>query len=358
MALTPLPVADTVIVGVGARAPVGLTALQVTMAVRAGKRDVRETHFIDKHGEVVGLSRLGSIGDAVQGLERFVALGGPALTQAAFPWLDAERRRTAQVAPLPVLLALPHADRPGLDPRLAKSLLAGLEARSRVPLDAQRSELLWDDRAGGARAIELAMERLHAGAPAVLVGGIDSFFDPDSVEHLDRELRLHTVNTENGFIPGEGAAFLLLTSRRRGAALARHGQILGVGLAQEPRPFGHEEPCLGLGITQALQSAVTGVGPKARRIGWALTDVVDERHRVDEWSYGFARGFEAFSADVVHEQPLIYTGDVGAASGPLLLAMASVRWQTRCAPSDVVLVATHAEGAPRGVVVASEDPSA
>lgn len=355
MALSPLPVADVVIVGVGARAPVGLTALQVTMAVRAGKRDVRDTHLIDKHGEVVGLSRLGSIGDGVFGLERFVALGGPALTQAAFPWLEAERRRSSQVAPLPVLLALPHAQRPGLDPRLAKHLLAGLEARSRVPIDGARSELVWDDRAGGARALSLAMERLAAGAPAVLVGGIDSFFDPDLVEHLDRELRLHSANTENGFIPGEGAAFLLVTSRSRGAGLARYAQLLGVGLGTEPRPYGHDEPCLGLGITQALQRAVAAAGTKARRIGWVLTDVVDERHRVDEWSYAFARGSQAFSADVVHEQPLLQTGDVGAASGPLLLAMAATRWQTGSAPSDVVLVATHAEGPPRGVIVASED---
>jgi hypothetical protein len=38
-----LPVSDAVIVGVGARAPLGLTALQVTMSVRAGKMDPRDS---------------------------------------------------------------------------------------------------------------------------------------------------------------------------------------------------------------------------------------------------------------------------------------------------------------------------
>lgn len=134
-----LPVSDAVIVGVGARAPLGLTALQVTMSVRAGKMDPRDTYLIDRAGAPMAMCRLPSIGDHVMGLERFVALGGSALTQAAFPWLSAEQKRGPSVRPLPLILALPAKTRPGFDARLEGQLLAGLEARSRVPLDHGRS---------------------------------------------------------------------------------------------------------------------------------------------------------------------------------------------------------------------------
>ncbi|HTN89155.1 MAG TPA: hypothetical protein VL242_36000, partial [Sorangium sp.] len=50
-ARAPLPAAEAVIVGAGARAPGGLTALQVTMSVRALKMDPRESHLIDPAGE-------------------------------------------------------------------------------------------------------------------------------------------------------------------------------------------------------------------------------------------------------------------------------------------------------------------
>ncbi|WP_437708914.1 beta-ketoacyl synthase N-terminal-like domain-containing protein [Sorangium sp. So ce448] len=355
--LPPLPAAEAVIVGAGARAPNGLTALQVTMSVRALKMDPRASHLIDRAGEPMVTCRLPSIGDHVMGLDRLVALGGPALTQAAFPWLSAERQRRRAARPLPVVVALPPRSRPGFDPRLESQILAGLEARSQVPIDHARSALVLGCRGGAAQAFEIALQRLGSGEhDAVAVGGVDSFFDPDALEWLDRELRLHSMRTENGFIPGEGAAFVVLAARGRAGSLPRLGQVLGVAVAAEPRPYGSDEPCLAAGITSAVKRAAAAVGAKARRIPWVMNDVVNERHRVDEWSYVMARAFESFTPDVICEQPLLKTGDLGAASAPLMLAMATVRWGTRCAPGDCVLIGAHAEGPERGALLASLDP--
>jgi 3-oxoacyl-[acyl-carrier-protein] synthase-1 len=349
----PIPVADTVAVGVGARAPNGLTALQVTMAVRARKNDPRASHLIDKKGEPMTTCRLPSIGDHLMGLERFVALGGPALTAAAFPWLSAERLRRASPAPLPLIVALPSRNRPGFDPRLEGHLLRGLEARSRVPLDHARSSLVFGDRGGGVAAFEEALGRLEAGEhDAVLVGGVDSWFDPDALEWLDRDLRLHAPDTENGLIPGEGAAFVLLTRRARAASLPRLAQLLAACTTAEPRPWGSEEPCLGLGITLAVKRAVAAIGATSRRIPWVMTDVVNERHRVEEWGYAMARAHQAFAPELVHDQPLLRTGDLGAASAAVLLAIAATRWETGCAAGDCVLIGAHSDGPERGALLA------
>ncbi len=354
----PIPHADVVAVGVGARAPNGLTALQVTMNVRARKMDPRASHMIDKQGEPMSTCRLASIGDQVMGLERFVALGGPALTAAAFPWLSAERALRPPPAALPLIVALPSRKRPGFDVRLERLLLQGLEARSRVPIDHARSSLVFGCRGGGVAAFEETLGRLAAGEhEAVVVGGIDSWFDPDALEGLDRDLRLHSPSTENGFIPGEGAAFVLLTRRRHAAGLPRLAQILSAVTAEEPRPWGSDAPCLGLGITSAVKRAVAAIGATAGRIPWVMTDVVNERHRIEEWGYAMARAHRAFHPEVVHDQPLLRTGDLGAASAAMMLAIAATQWETRAAPGDCVIIGAHADGPERGALVASKDPA-
>ena len=348
------PTSDGVVVGVGARAANGLTALQVTMSARAQKFAPRSSHIVDKDGQSIATARLRSIGDDVIGFDRFVALGGPALTQAAFAWLATKPRDAAP--PLPVILALPSRSRPGFDARLGRNLLAALEARSRVKLDPARSELVFGCRGGGVSAFSKALALLEGGhCEAVLVGGIDSYFDPDTLEHLDRELRLHGPETENGFIPGEAAAFTLVVPRRLASSVARWSAIVATASEYEPHPYGSSEPCLGAGITRAVQRAAEAGGAAARPIPWLLTDVANERHRVDEWLYAFTRAHAEFTPDALHEQPLLRTGDVGAASAALLLVMASVRWQTHCAPGDTVLIATHSDGQERGAMVARRE---
>ena len=91
-------------------------------------------------------------------------------------------------------------------------MLRGLEERAQVAIDHRRSALVTKCRGGGAHAFELALDKLRE-CEAVAVGGIDSYFDPDLLEYLDRELRLHGLECENGFLPGEGAGFVVLTSR-------------------------------------------------------------------------------------------------------------------------------------------------
>lgn len=145
---------------------------------------------------------------------------------------------------------------------------------------------------------------------------------------------------------------MLLVRPREASALYGYGELLSAVTHLEPNPYGSEEPCIGLGITAAVRDAVAVVGATSRRIGWALTDVANERHRVDEWSYGMTRSHQALHPNAEHEQPLLNTGDIGAASAAMLLSIASVQWQTGCAHGDCVLIGTHSDGPMRGAMVA------
>jgi 3-oxoacyl-[acyl-carrier-protein] synthase-1 len=338
---------DVVVIGVGARIATGLDALTAAMSIRARKSFVRETRFIDRAGEPIALATVASIGEDLVGRDRYVALGAPPMAEALRSFRGRWEERGQTAPPVPVLLALP-AEADPLDPRGTK-LVAALAERAGVAIDAARSRTFAQGRAAGAAAIEAAVVRLRSGEDeAVLVGGIDSWFDPDRLEALDAQRRLHGAATENGFIPGEGAAFVLLASRRR-AGRGFFASVAGVATEREPRPYGSREPCHALGITLSMKRAIEGLG--AAKIGWALTDVVGERHRLDEWLFASGRIQGAITGDLRHDQPLMVAGDLGAASVPLLVVLACVGWQVGCAPADLALVAACSDGPERGALL-------
>lgn len=352
------PRGDLVVVGLGARIATGIDALTTAMSVRARKTFIRESRFVDRAGEPIALSFVSSIDDDVVGRERFVALAAPAMTEAVQGWARVRfTSRGHAIPPVPLLLATPAEADPS-DPRGAK-LLAALAERSGIAIDAARSKVVAQGRAGGVFAIEQAAARIAKGEDEfILVGGVDSYFDADRLEELDAARRLHGPATENGFIPGEGAAFVLLVSRRRAGTDVKHASIVGVGTEREPRPFGSAEPCHALGITLAMKRALASLG--SARIGWALSDVVGERHRVDEWLFGSGRIQHSLTPDVQHDTPLLLTGDLGAATAPLLVVLACVGWNTGCAPAaaELALVAAHSDEAERGaLLLASEGGS-
>jgi len=87
---------------------------------------------------------------------------------------------------------------------------------------------------------------------------------------LDGEGRLRTGQVPDGFVPGEGAAFLLVTRESQGR---RHGnlplaRVVGVGRATEAGHLYSAQPHRGDGLAQAFRAVLdapgTGAPPAAR----------------------------------------------------------------------------------------------
>src|SRR6185503_15106128 len=132
------------IISVGARGPLGLSALQVALCVRAGKLEPRRTSFLDKRGATVGAARAVCLPDTLHGYERLLALGAPALREAAL----------GLPGPLPLFLALPEPGRPDDDPRLGPAMIEELARRSEIPIDAARSQVVRAGHAGAGLLLE------------------------------------------------------------------------------------------------------------------------------------------------------------------------------------------------------------
>lgn len=331
------------ILSTAARGPLGLTSRQVAMCARARKSLPVETRYLDRMGHPIAVAQYLPLPDTVHGHDRLVRMAAPALRDA---WIEREGEGPRDAVPL--VLALPAPGRADDDPRFGPAFIEALAARTRLPLDLRSSLAIRADHAGFAQALEGATAMLSrpGGPRAVMVGGVDSYLHPGVLAALDEDYRLHTPSNDNGFIPGEGAAFALL-AREPLHAIRPLGALRRVVLDTEDT-VGTDAPNTARAMTAILR-AMRADGP----VPWVLSDVTSERHRVREWTLAATRVLD----DTVDDRLTDHTGDLGAASGPTLLAIACAFFAARCAPAREVVIALHSDGPERGALRVTEDAS-
>ena len=213
-----------------------------------------------------------------------------------------------------------------------------------------------DGHAGGLLALREAVDDLRRGtADMCLVGGADSWLDPERLEIIDQEGRLHSINYSWGFTPGEGAGFCLVTTdamaRRRG--LTPLAEVLGAATAEETKLMGTETVCIGEGLTAAFR----GVLDPRQLVAHCYCDFNGETYRADEYGFTICRTREGF------EDPGSFTaaaecwGDVGAASGPLALALPVAAWSRGYSEGLVNLVWCSSASAPLRAAALLKQPT-
>lgn len=321
--------------GVGARSPYGLDALQTALVWRSGKLVPSPTKWSDKRGNAIGSVRARCLPDELVGTPRLIALGAPALAEAA-------RAAGARARGVPLLLAVGEP-RPGFEDAATLDTVLALAKRARVEIDRERSVALGVGHAGFAMLVAKAVELcVTQRSGPVIVGAVDSYHHEEALVALDRECRLLAEGAADGFIPSEGAAFLVLASEP--SAIAKIG---GVGVALEEGGQG-DAPDLAKGLCDALRAAAGGA---SKRVPVLYTDANGERHRVRAWSFVRVRLQELVSdgETSVIDGPDDF-GDAGAATGALLAARACVMLATRSEDSRTALIGTMSEGRERGAI--------
>jgi 3-oxoacyl-[acyl-carrier-protein] synthase-1 len=122
-----------------------------------------------------------------------------------------------------------------------------------------------------------------------------------------------------GFLPGEGAAFLLieppLEARARGARVLC--SIEAPATAIEPVTAREGAPCDGTGLGAAIEATLSALGDRGAETGLLLTDLNGEPYRAEELGYAVVRALRHVKAPfrVWHAADCI--GDTGAASSAI-----------------------------------------
>lgn len=316
--------AQVCICAISGRTPLGLSAAASAAAVR-GSMSAVGSHpiFIDKMGEPVNMARDAALDPQMpidQRLQHmFIAVIADVIE--ALPRRP-DLRFSGRGGPLCCLVAVPEA-RPGLPEYLQETLATAVaNTFAWPPISLQVPQR---GHAAGLMAMQLAAQQISSGAMDVcIVAGVDSYHDALSLAWLDRQGTLMSEQNRNGFPPSEGAGACLIATRQFAEA---HGlpilaRIKGAITAREPHPIGTGGVCIGEGLTAVLRGASATLLAEEAAITETYCDLNGQRYRNEEFVYALLRVQEAFRDAHEYECPADCWGDMGAASGPLLTALA------------------------------------
>jgi len=302
--------------------PLGLSSRPALAAMRAGISRFGEVEDLAGPGGPVRASRWIGLDPGRSRTERAATFAGHALRESIAA-LDAAE-------PLPCFLALPernvgHAIDPQLLTRACDGLVDGTGAPLRLDVRPERTFMA--GRAGVFKALEQATALLASGAERyALIGGVDSLVDAETLADLADQDRLRGHTNPDGIIPGEGAAFVLLS---RPGSSRRHPHRPPVHLytpmlAHEMHPAAHARDRLSAadGLTAVFRQLRSTIEGRLDRVYAAVTS---EACYGREFSYAYLRNASLMPEPLHHETISQTLGDVGAAAGAMCLVLAAAR---------------------------------
>lgn len=313
-------------------------------SARLGLKFFEELPYRDAAGNpIVGARTPLDLGD-VAGVERLVTMALIALGECGGP-KDAPPGPAA-----PLLLCLPEPVANSFAPAGLLAILCG-ESAGRV--DSGTSRVFALGRASVFDAIEEADRLLSTrAARTVYLGGVDSFIDRQTLDRLLRAGRLQTSTTE-GFVPGEGAAFLRLAAAPDAETLAL---IASVSRTAEACTRASGKPNTGEALAQAGRAAMAAAPTSVAAVGGFIHDAAGDR-------FGFREAATALTRlrPRAAPPPEVWTtaacaGELGAAFGPVALATAATFLHRNVVADPAVLVLGTSDGAPRGAAVVMKAP--
>jgi len=247
--------------------------------------------------------------------QRLLRLGHAAISEAMQGYADKE--------PLPLFLACPEFY-PQCPHSLPDDFIQSLIKQSGAHINTHLSRTLHTGRTGVLDAIDLAKRFfVDSDTESVLVGGIDSFQRQDLLEILDKENRVLAADVVDGFAPGEGAGFLRITKNEAKALTnGQHRIALAESVTgQEQKHFYSDEPCLFDGLTHVMSETLTEYsGLKINRI---YSSQNGEVFWAKELSVAMLRNKSHFHESCLIEHPADCYGDLGAATGAVLIGLAA-----------------------------------
>jgi 3-oxoacyl-[acyl-carrier-protein] synthase I len=326
---------------------------QVWAAARAGIGRIVSSHVMDQHFEPIqmGLVSEDALGELNPEIEKLpLPSRARRMLRLAAPSFQAVAKDISQ--PVALFLGLPELN--DTEAPWLNHFPTYLQKLTGVPLDHGRSIVVPKGRAAALLALERALEVLQGDPSAVLVvGGVDTYLDLRLLATLDAEQRILGLRVMDGVVPGEGAAFFVL----RGPASHRkaHGNGIVVNAAASVVDPGHRygsESARGEGLATALDQVRQRTAQSAGRIATTFAGFNGESFDAKLWGVARLRHSDFFSAGMLIEHPVDKFGDVGAALGSILIAVAAKALEsgTRSGPA---LVWAASDREPRACAVLS-----
>jgi 3-oxoacyl-[acyl-carrier-protein] synthase I len=304
--------------------------------------------MIDGDGEPLRSGYVSTIEPELLGAARMVELARRAVRDIAGALANAGPLARA----LPLWLAVPEA-RPGFDAAEAARLVQAVAAE-----EAFEHGLLVQAQgrghAGALLGLQQAAREIAGGREDFcLVGGVDSYFDAETLDWLDADRRVSRASRRGGFPPGEAAAMLALASGafQLRAGLPSLARVRAVACTHEARDETAPEGLLGEALTAAYLEVGGALRRPQERFDDLYCDINDERARTTDLGFALLRAGHLFRDGTAYITPVTCTGDVGAATAALNCALAARSFARGHAAGDNVLISAASWSGLRGAAL-------
>jgi 3-oxoacyl-[acyl-carrier-protein] synthase I len=296
----------------------------------------REPHLLRGHPAM-------AVAAGFQGAGRLLKLGTLALADLGAS-LDLTTLHPARLA---VILVLP-ASAEGLE-RTRGELLSRLCKLARIDVDPAGLHPSFDGRIGVAGAIREAQRLLHGAAiDHCLIGSIDTRLGAEQLQRLFVTGKLKTADNPVGFLPGEGACFLLLErkdrAKRRGGAIGALVHPPSAIAPPDPEEPGPDRRPPGKALSEVMIQAMTQAGWAPPAVGTVYVDLDGTPRRAADFGSALlhlapARPLEGWQ----HAFPAESFGETGATSPALAICLAARAFVRGYATGSRALVVMSSE---------------
>lgn len=319
---------ELTVLSTGLVTSVGLTSAASCAAIRAKLTNPVETGFIDGSGEFMVAHEV-PLERPWRGLAKLVEMAVMCAEEAL---ADTPRRAWGRI---PLLLCVAEQDRPGRIPGLDDKLLPQVQTRLGERF-APQSFTFPHGRIGVALALAKARALIHASeANHVLIVAADTYLHWETLAYFLDADRLLTAANPNGFIPGEGAAALLVGPSQGEPALACEG----IGFGEERGAVESDQPLQATGLAQAIRSAAADAGHEMHEVDFRITDISGEQYYFKEAALALARTLHQPKAQIDLWHPAESIGETGSVAGGVVLAVADAACRKQYANGPCIL--TH-----------------
>jgi 3-oxoacyl-[acyl-carrier-protein] synthase-1 len=258
---------------------------------------------------------------------------------------------------LPVLFCLPDREVPGIinDETTFNNILDRALEQIELGTLHPESSAFWQQRCGFVTALGLARQLIYQDDHHyVLIVGLDSLLNRSTLAYYTggiygEDRRLLGEEHSNGFIPGEAACAVLLSS-----TTGRQSEVViaGIGEAHEAAVIGNEELVLkGQGLSAAINQASDDAGIAIHETAFRIASVSGEDYFFTEAALAHYKTLRKKLPAHPLWHPADSVGEVGAAIGGIMTITAYYALTKGYVRGEAVLCHISNDGTRRGAFI-------
>lgn len=345
---------ELVITAVNCITPVGLDAEMTAASVRARiPRHVCHEEYRDAPGDLIKIGQIAVAKDNVKDIgERLGKIANICLEDMLEGYFRYVPKWPAQCH---LILGAASEQRPG--PDYGKEIIDSLVETLSDLFPQSSSEFTPKGNPTLHYALKEAACLMSGNQESLfIIGAIESLLAESTLSWFEANNRLKSdsYGQQHGLIASEAVCFMVVEERQRAIMAKRPilARVAALGIGEEPRPRISGLSNSYTGLSKACQDALEPLGN--RELKGIFSDLNGEDSRAHEWSVALLRCFNKNRQRPYLSKPHDFYGDIGAASGAVMVGIAAQGFIRNWLESPVMIFCSDDHG-PCGAVILEKE---